>query len=62
MAGRPASLGTPVSYGRAARITGGDGRLPTGSNHSFRYLAAGDYWFSDDTADEQDGPNSLIRT
>ncbi|MFD6974559.1 isoamylase early set domain-containing protein [Streptomyces sp. NPDC059979] len=36
--------------------------LPTGSNHSFRYLAAGDYWFNDDTADEQDGPNSRLRT
>ncbi|MEV6735113.1 MULTISPECIES: isoamylase early set domain-containing protein [unclassified Streptomyces] len=30
--------------------------------HSFRYLAAGDYWFNDDTAGEQDGPNSRLRT
>ncbi|WP_030723260.1 isoamylase early set domain-containing protein [Streptomyces sp. NRRL F-2580] len=36
--------------------------LPTGRSHSFRYLAADDYWFNDDTADDQDGPNSLIHT
>ncbi|GAA0290503.1 hypothetical protein GCM10010302_31320 [Streptomyces polychromogenes] len=32
---------------------------PGGSAHSFRYLAAGDYWFNDESADDQDGPNSL---
>ncbi|MFF9978905.1 isoamylase early set domain-containing protein [Streptomyces erythrochromogenes] len=36
--------------------------LPKGGTHSFRYLAAGDHWFNDDTADDQDGPNSLIHT
>ncbi len=36
--------------------------LPTGRSHSFRYLAADDHWFNDDTADGQDGPNSLIHT
>ncbi|WP_314254616.1 isoamylase early set domain-containing protein [Streptomyces sp. DSM 40907] len=36
--------------------------LPKDSTHSFRYLAAGDYWFNDDTADDQDGPNSRIHT
>ncbi|MFC4960669.1 isoamylase early set domain-containing protein [Streptomyces mauvecolor] len=37
--------------------------LPSKSSHSFRYLAAGDYWFNDDdnTAD-QDGPNSRLHT
>ncbi|MGW7312293.1 isoamylase early set domain-containing protein [Streptomyces sp. NPDC054865] len=36
--------------------------LPKDSTHSFRYLAAGDYWFNEDMADGQDGPNSRIRT
>ncbi|MFI5982435.1 isoamylase early set domain-containing protein [Streptomyces sp. NPDC051555] len=36
--------------------------LPTHTTHSFRYLAAGDYWFNDDTADGHDGPNSRIHT
>ncbi|KIF04008.1 hypothetical protein PL81_21120 [Streptomyces sp. RSD-27] len=30
--------------------------------HSFRYLAAGDYWFNDDSADDHDGPNSRLHT
>ncbi|CAM5520845.1 hypothetical protein SAVIM338S_03935 [Streptomyces avidinii] len=30
--------------------------------HSFRYLAAGDYWFNDESAGTQDGPNSRLRT
>ncbi|MFF0431708.1 isoamylase early set domain-containing protein [Streptomyces sp. NPDC004327] len=36
--------------------------LPTGSEHSFRYLAAGDYWFNDENADGHDGVNSRLRT
>ncbi|MFI1067878.1 hypothetical protein ACH4TC_39135 [Streptomyces spororaveus] len=36
--------------------------LPKGSTHSFRYLGADGHWFNDDTADDQDGPNSLIHT
>ncbi|MGW6704223.1 hypothetical protein ACWGDE_04955 [Streptomyces sp. NPDC054956] len=36
--------------------------LPSGSAHSFRYLAAGDYWFNDEGAGDQDGPNSRLRT
>ncbi|RKT05562.1 hypothetical protein BX286_3562 [Streptomyces sp. 3211.6] len=36
--------------------------LPRETNHSFRYLAAGDYWFNDESADGQDGPNSRVRT
>ncbi|MER7762257.1 hypothetical protein [Streptomyces sp. NPDC097619] len=36
--------------------------LPTSQVHSFRYLAAGDYWFSDDTAGDFDGPNSRLHT
>ncbi|MFE2249594.1 isoamylase early set domain-containing protein [Streptomyces lavendulae] len=36
--------------------------LPAHSSHSFRYLAAGDYWFNDDTADHHDGTNSRIHS
>ncbi|GGZ45945.1 isoamylase early set domain-containing protein [Streptomyces subrutilus] len=36
--------------------------LPSESTHSFRYLAAGDYWFNDDSAGDQDGPNSRLHT
>ncbi|MER7955765.1 isoamylase early set domain-containing protein [Streptomyces sp. NPDC096030] len=36
--------------------------LPTGSSHAFRYLAAGDYWFDDDSADHHDGTNGRIHT
>ncbi|MGW6862920.1 isoamylase early set domain-containing protein [Streptomyces sp. NPDC054901] len=36
--------------------------LPAASTHSFRYLAAGDYWFNDDNAATQDGPNSRLHT
>ncbi|MET9840387.1 hypothetical protein ABZZ01_21735 [Streptomyces virginiae] len=36
--------------------------LPANSAHSFRYLAAGDYWFDDEHADHHDGTNSRIRT
>ncbi|WP_405763276.1 isoamylase early set domain-containing protein [Streptomyces sp. NBC_00045] len=30
--------------------------------HSFRYLAAGDYWFNDGSANEHDGSNSQLHT
>ncbi|MFF7498153.1 isoamylase early set domain-containing protein [Streptomyces lavendulae] len=36
--------------------------LPTHKGHSFRYLAAGDYWFDDDEADGHDGTNSRVNT
>ncbi|WP_406484094.1 hypothetical protein [Streptomyces sp. NBC_01568] len=36
--------------------------LPNGSTRSFRYLAAGDYWFNDESAGDQDGPNSRLHT
>ncbi|MFE9629733.1 hypothetical protein [Streptomyces sp. NPDC006463] len=36
--------------------------LPSERTHSFRYLAAGDYWFNDEAAGDQDGPNSRLRT
>lgn len=36
--------------------------LPAKSMHSFRYLAAGDYWFNDETAEDQDGPNNRLHT
>ncbi|MCJ0871950.1 isoamylase early set domain-containing protein [Streptomyces sp. AP-93] len=36
--------------------------LPSASVHSFRYLAAGDYWFNDDSAGDLDGPNSRLHT
>ncbi|MFC8269451.1 isoamylase early set domain-containing protein [Streptomyces cinereoruber] len=32
------------------------------NSHSFRYLAAGDYWFNEDQADGAEGPNSLLHT
>lgn len=36
--------------------------LPSERVHSFRYLAAGDYWFNDDSANDQDDPNSRLQT
>ncbi|GGU51560.1 isoamylase early set domain-containing protein [Streptomyces violascens] len=36
--------------------------LPAKSRHSFRYLAAGDYWFDEDHADDHDGTNSRLHT
>ncbi|MEU3910332.1 isoamylase early set domain-containing protein [Streptomyces sp. NPDC029721] len=36
--------------------------LPAHSTHSFRYLAADDYWFNDEHAHNHDGPNSRIHT
>lgn len=36
--------------------------LPDKSVHSFRYLAAGDYWFNEEHADGQDGTNSRLHT
>ncbi|OEJ35327.1 hypothetical protein [Streptomyces subrutilus] len=38
---------------RAAQVS-----LPAHSSHSFRYLAAGDYWFNGESADHHDGTNS----
>ncbi|MFD3762062.1 hypothetical protein [Streptomyces sp. NPDC058622] len=32
------------------------------SEHSFRYLAAGNYWFDEESADGHDGLNSRVRT
>ncbi|MFI8497799.1 isoamylase early set domain-containing protein [Streptomyces sp. NPDC085524] len=42
---------------RAAHVS-----LPSHSSHSFRYLAAGDYWFDDEQADLHDGINGRIHT
>ncbi|MEU8437032.1 isoamylase early set domain-containing protein [Streptomyces sp. NPDC029216] len=42
---------------RAASVT-----LPAHGSHAFRYLAAGDYWFDDETADGHDGANSRLHT
>ncbi|MER0443756.1 isoamylase early set domain-containing protein [Streptomyces sp. NPDC006711] len=36
--------------------------LPDRSTHAFRYLAAGDYWFDDESADGHDGANSRLHT
>ncbi|MGW3324800.1 isoamylase early set domain-containing protein [Streptomyces virginiae] len=36
--------------------------LPSESSHAFRYLAAGDYWFNDDTEGDLHGPNSRLHT
>ncbi len=36
--------------------------LPAHRARSFRYLAAGDYWFDDEHADSHDGTNSRLHT
>ncbi|MFE5517295.1 hypothetical protein ACFQ9Q_06100 [Streptomyces virginiae] len=36
--------------------------LPAESTQSCRYLAAGDYWFNDESADDRDGANSRLQT
>ncbi|MFJ1569273.1 isoamylase early set domain-containing protein [Streptomyces erythrochromogenes] len=36
--------------------------LPGNQSHSFRYLAAGDYWFDEEQADGHDGRNSRLHT
>ncbi|MEC4020557.1 isoamylase early set domain-containing protein [Streptomyces sp. H27-D2] len=36
--------------------------LPKGQQVGFRYLAHGDYWFDEDTADGHDGHNSLLHS
>ncbi|WP_323186145.1 MULTISPECIES: isoamylase early set domain-containing protein [unclassified Streptomyces] len=36
--------------------------LPSHSAHSFRYLAASDYWFDDEHADGHDGTNGRLHT
>ncbi|MET9361637.1 isoamylase early set domain-containing protein [Streptomyces sp. NPDC006632] len=36
--------------------------LPDRTTHAFRYLAAGDYWFDDESADGHDGANSRLHT
>lgn len=52
---RPVTAGRPGSAGVTVE-------LPKGGTHSFRYLATGNHWFNDNTADDQDGPNSRIHT
>ncbi|MFH7595230.1 isoamylase early set domain-containing protein [Streptomyces racemochromogenes] len=37
-------------------------QLPGENTYAFRYLAAGDYWFNDETAGDHDGPNSRLHT
>ncbi|WP_412075599.1 isoamylase early set domain-containing protein [Streptomyces xanthophaeus] len=37
-------------------------KLPANMVHRIRYLAAGDYWFNDETADGYDGENSSLHT
>ncbi|MFE9633367.1 isoamylase early set domain-containing protein [Streptomyces sp. NPDC006463] len=36
--------------------------LPRDSSHAFRYLAAGDYWFNDESAGDREGVNSRLHT
>ncbi|MFB6559570.1 hypothetical protein ACFCYH_11870 [Streptomyces sp. NPDC056400] len=36
--------------------------LPSENTHSFRYLAAGDYWFNHDSAEDGEGPNNRLHT
>ncbi|MER7342948.1 hypothetical protein ABT403_34625 [Streptomyces sp. NPDC000075] len=37
-------------------------KLPDENTYAFRYLAAGDHWFNDESADDHDGPNSRLHT
>ncbi|MFD3548783.1 isoamylase early set domain-containing protein [Streptomyces sp. NPDC058655] len=54
--------------GRHTLVPREDGRravtvaLPSATEHSFRYLAAGDYWFNDESAPESSGTNSRLST
>lgn len=36
--------------------------LPGKGEHSFRYLAAGDYWFNEESTDGHHGVNSRLLT
>ncbi|MCY0943198.1 MULTISPECIES: isoamylase early set domain-containing protein [Streptomyces] len=36
--------------------------LPSKTAHAFRYLAAGDYWFNDESAGDREGSNSRLHT
>ncbi|MFK0045930.1 hypothetical protein ACIQU4_18300 [Streptomyces sp. NPDC090741] len=36
--------------------------LPGETTHSFRYLAAGDYWFNEESTEDRDGANNYLRT
>ncbi|MFK0045995.1 hypothetical protein ACIQU4_18120 [Streptomyces sp. NPDC090741] len=36
--------------------------LPAETTQSFRYLAAGDYWFNDESAEDRDGANNRLHT
>ncbi|MFB7462411.1 hypothetical protein ACFCZ1_02695 [Streptomyces sp. NPDC056224] len=55
---QPGTHPLPREDGRRA-VTAG---LPGERAHSSRYLAAGDYWFDDDTAGGQNGPDSRLLT
>lgn len=48
----------PLKDGRRAATV----ELPSMGTHSFRYLAAGDYWFDAESAGDQDGPDSRLHT
>ncbi|MDH6544065.1 hypothetical protein [Streptomyces sp. SPB4] len=48
--------------GTRTRTHAPDVSVPTCNSHTFRYLAAGDYWFNDAQADHHDGTNNLIHT
>ncbi|KOG55122.1 hypothetical protein ADK75_11835 [Streptomyces virginiae] len=48
---------TPRDGTRAVTVA-----LPDGAEHAFRYLAAGDYWFNDESADSHAGVNSRLHT
>ncbi|GGT64477.1 isoamylase early set domain-containing protein [Streptomyces purpureus] len=54
--------GTHVLKPRADGMRAVTVALPTKRVHSFRYLAAGDYWFDDEHADGHDGTNSRLHT
>lgn len=54
--------GTHVLEPRADGMRAVTVALPGKSAHSFRYLAAGDYWFDEEHADDHDGVNSRLLT
>ncbi|WP_030958875.1 hypothetical protein [Streptomyces sp. NRRL S-378] len=49
---------TPAQGGKRA-VTA---EPPTGNSRSSRYLAAGDYWFDNDSAQGGEGPHSRLHS
>lgn len=51
-------VGTPAEDGKRA-VTA---QPSPGNSRSSRYLAAGDYWFNNDSAQDGEGSNSRLHT